>query len=95
MKDLERVENFEIKRCFKPNNFGEITSAQLHHFSDASENAYGTVTYTRLQNDRNQVHTAFVLGKARVSPLKQVTIPRLELTAAVLAVKVDKTAVQC
>lgn len=30
-----------------------------------------------------------LLGKARVTPLKAVTIPRLELTAAVLATKVD------
>lgn len=30
-----------------------------------------------------------MLGKARVAPLKQVTIPHLELTAAVLAVQVD------
>lgn len=90
MKDLENVGGFKISRCFKPQDFGQITSAQLHLFSDASEIAYGTVTYLRLQNNKNKVLTTFILGKARVSPLKQVTIPRLEPTAAVFAVKVDK-----
>lgn len=36
------------------------------------------------------LHIYFLTGKARVAPLKLVTIPRLKLTAAVLAVPVDK-----
>ena len=39
---------------------------------------------------KTHVHVAFMLGKARVAPLKQTTIPHLELAAAVLAVRVDK-----
>lgn len=42
-----------------------------------------------MQNSNNVVHVAFLMGKARVTPLKAVTIPRLELTTAVLAVRVD------
>lgn len=49
-----------------------------------------TVTYLRLQNCNNVVNISFLLGKARVAPLKPVTIPRLELTAAVLAIRIDK-----
>lgn len=88
LRDLDKVTAFKVDRCLKPSGFGQLTHGQLHHFSDASESAYGTVTYLRMQNNCNSVHVSFMLEKARVAPLKQVTIPRLELTAAVL-VRVD------
>ncbi len=59
-------------------------------FADASENGYGTVTYLLLTNDHDQKSCKFMLGKSRVAPLKQVTIPRMELTAATIAVKMDR-----
>lgn len=90
LADLKKMTEFRVDRCMKPASFGQIINAQLHHFSDASESGYGTVSYLRLENNDKEVHVAFMMGKARVSPLKQVMIPRLELTAAVLAVKVDR-----
>ncbi|XP_045905970.1 uncharacterized protein LOC123971296 [Micropterus dolomieu] len=89
LEDLHKVARFKIDRCIKPNDFGNPLTIQLHHFSDASEVGYGAVSYLRLERD-NKVHVAFMMGKARVAPLKQTTIPRLELTAAVLAVRVDR-----
>lgn len=89
LADLKRVADFKVSRCFKPKNFRQPTSVQLHHFSDASQGGYGTVIYTRMQNGES-IHVAFVLGKARLVPLKQMTIPCMELTAAVLVVQVDK-----
>lgn len=44
-----------------------------------------------MENNRHDVQVTLLLGKARVTLLKQITIPRLELTAAVLAVHVDRT----
>lgn len=67
----------------------KLTNVQLHNFADASTLGYGTVTYLRLET-KHDVHVTFLLSKARVAPLKQETIPRLELTAAVLAARVDK-----
>ena len=34
-------------------------------------------------NEKGRIHVSLVIGKSRVSPLKPVTIPRLELTAKV------------
>ena len=43
--ELPKLEHFHIKRCFKPRDFGEVTSCQLHFFSDALQQAYGAVAY--------------------------------------------------
>ncbi|XP_014665117.1 PREDICTED: uncharacterized protein LOC106807320 [Priapulus caudatus] len=90
LQDLDRLASFKIARCVKPQGFGQVQSAQLHHFSDASETGYGTVSYLRLTNEEGKSHCSFIMGKSRVAPLKQTTIPRLELTAATVAVRTDK-----
>ncbi|XP_042220387.1 uncharacterized protein LOC121865127 [Homarus americanus] len=69
----------------------EIISAQLHTFCDASQAAYGAVTYLRLVDSGGSIQCSFVYGRAKLAPLKQLTIPRLELCAAVLAVNADRT----
>jgi hypothetical protein len=90
LQDLQRLADFKIDRCVKPPEFGVVKSAQLHHFADASEIGYGTVTYLRLENNEGKVHCSFIMGKSRVAPLKQTTIPRLELTAATVSARTDK-----
>ena len=90
LQELPALDNFSMDRCFKPAGFGEIKTATLHHFADASDHGYGSVCYLFLINQDDQVHCSFVCGKSRVAPLKQMTIPRMELTSAVVAAKVDK-----
>ena len=90
LETLPKLEQFSVGRCFKPPDFGEVISSQLHYFSDASEVAYGAVAYLRLVNASGVVHCSFVIGKSRLSPLKPVTIPRLELSAAVLSTRLDR-----
>lgn len=84
LRELENVTSFNVNRCLKPLDFGQPAHSQLHHFSDASELGYGTVTYLRMKNRSNRTHVSFVLGKARVAPLKGVMIPCLELMSLLL-----------
>lgn len=88
--DIHLLEKLHINRCFKPGNFGHVKAIELHHFSDASEYGYGQCSYLRQVNEQNRTHLAFVIGKARVTPLKQVTIPRLELTAATISARISE-----
>lgn len=55
LEGLHRLERFGVNRCLKPEDFGQATSLQLHHFSDASENGYGTVCSVMLM-DKCIVH---------------------------------------
>ena len=80
-----------LPRCLRPEDFGQIQNAELHNFSDASQIAYGTVSYARLVNQNGCIHCSFLAGKSRLAHMKQITIPRLELSAAVLAVRMNHT----
>ena len=58
-----------------------ISSIELHTFTDASELALSGVCYLRIEHIDESVSVAFVIGKARVAPIKRMTIPNLELQA--------------
>ena len=59
----------------------------IHHFSDASETGYGVVSYIRRVNQQGEIFCNLMMARSRVAPLKFTSIPRLELTAATLAVE--------
>ncbi|KAL6455426.1 hypothetical protein MHYP_G00361280 [Metynnis hypsauchen] len=82
--DAERVPEEDLHKtpaCFKAQHY------ELHHFSDASVSGYGACSYLRAVSESGEVHWSLVTGKARVAPTKVTTIPRLELSAAVVAVR--------
>ena len=89
VNQLPKLAELKVSRCFKPEDFGEVETVELHHFSDASESGFGAVSYVRSVNYEGKIHCSFAIGKSRVAPLKPMTIPRLELSAATVAVKLD------
>ncbi len=64
--------------------FWQEFSIQLHGFSDASERAYAAVIYLRMIDSSSNVQTSLVISKTKVTPIKRLTIPRLELCGAYL-----------
>ncbi|XP_052387105.1 uncharacterized protein LOC127933996 [Carassius gibelio] len=85
LNDLPLLSALTIPRCLRPTSTSCLLSAQLHHFSDASELAYGAVSYIRIGDT-----CRLVMSKARLAPIKPVSIPRLELLAAVVATELDQ-----
>jgi len=53
-----------------------MSNPTVHCFADGSQHAYGTIVFL--------VQVLFVIAKARVAPLKSLTIPHLELMAALV-----------
>lgn len=79
--ELHFIENISITRRL---TFDHSVSAQLHAFSDSSEKGYAAAVYLRIET-QSDTYCHLVIGKSKVSPLKRITIPRLELCGAVLA----------
>ena len=90
LRELPKLEQFEIPRCFKPPDFSDVQQRELHHFSDAPSQGYGAVSYLRQIGVKGKVHCSLIMAKSRLAPLKAMTIPRMELSAAVLATRLDK-----
>ncbi|XP_059053822.1 uncharacterized protein LOC131848084 [Achroia grisella] len=64
---------------------------ELHGFADASQSAYAAVVYTRvLSNNKNPCQTTLIMARTKVAPVKQISLPRLELCAAALLSKLLK-----
>ncbi|CAH2207694.1 jg24468 [Pararge aegeria aegeria] len=68
----------------------EPLSIELHIFSDASQVAYGACAYVRTVSNDNTITNRLLCAKAKVAPVKPLTIPRLELSGAVLSARLFK-----
>ncbi|XP_011705706.1 PREDICTED: uncharacterized protein LOC105460907 [Wasmannia auropunctata] len=64
-----------------------VGGVEINGFADASERAYAAVAYLRVSDGHHDEQVTMLQAKTRVAPLKQVSIPRLELCAAFLLVR--------
>ena len=88
-RELYDLEKLSLGRCIKPSNFCKIINVSSHNFSDASEIDYGQCSYLRVVDENENIHSSLIMWKARVASKKFISIPRLELVAAVLSVKIS------
>ena len=77
--ELCLIAGLKVPRSFKPTEFETIMSAKLHCMSDSSTCGYGQCSYLRLEGDSGKVHVSFVMGNARVTPKRTVSMSRTGL----------------
>ena len=90
--ELPLLATLSVPRCYLSNQpSAQYADAQIHIFADASEVAFGAAAYWRFETRGHSYHCSFIFGKTRLAPIKPLTIPRLELQAAVMAVRMSQT----
>lgn len=85
---IQAINELEIPRNINPKN--SVKRVILHGFSDASEKAYGACVYALSFNSKGEASCYLIASKSRVAPLKTITLPRMELNAALLLTRLIK-----
>ncbi|XP_032401557.1 uncharacterized protein LOC116707960 [Xiphophorus hellerii] len=84
---LQDLSSLKIPRPYTEVSLSTAKTRELCVFSDASTKAIAAVAYLKVVNEAGNIQTGFVMGKAKLAPRPEHTVPRLELCAAVLAVE--------
>lgn len=84
---LKALGNFQVSRPYTEISPTDVSQRELIVFCDASTKAIASVAYLKLTERNGTIHVGFVMGKAKLTPILEHTVPRLELCAAVLAVE--------
>ena len=85
--ELPLVSTFKIQRSILNESFVDC-SHELHVFVDASQSAICAVAYLRSVQCENVI-VSFLVAKCRVAPIRASTIPKLELQAAVIGLRLS------
>ena len=88
-KDLFNVEDLRFPRCLRPPD--AIGDPALVVFSDASLHAYGACAYAHWPIGRNRCKAFLISAKSKLTPTRQLSIPRLELCAAIMGCRLGET----
>ncbi|KAI3370918.1 hypothetical protein L3Q82_007424 [Scortum barcoo] len=81
--ELNQLPAISLSRCYiHPKTDISNCIQSIHIFSDVSEKAYSSVAYLRTVDQSGEIQVAFLAARSRVDPVRQQSIPRLELCAA-------------
>ncbi|XP_048035712.1 uncharacterized protein LOC125261152 isoform X1 [Megalobrama amblycephala] len=89
--ELPSLSEVSLPRCYVSVDMDQPkVTRQIHIFCDASEQAYGAVSYLRTEDNEGKIQLAFLIARSKVAPKRKQTIPRLELCAALIGARLAK-----
>lgn len=89
---MEHLAEIKIPRYLSQSD--ATTCIQLVGFCDSSQRAYAAVFYLRTKLVSKGVNVSMITSKTRVAPVKPITLPRLELMAALLLSQLYVTVIE-
>ena len=86
---VPQLQQLSVPRCYTVSGvcWSNMSGLEMHVFGDASTKGYGSVVYLRFVLPDGGYAVSFVMARARVAPVKTVTLPRLELMACLIAAR--------
>ena len=81
-RELPELSCVEVPRRYRVTR-KRVVDTSIHTMTAASQLAYAAVSYVRHEYEDGEITVRFVAAKAKVAPTKAISIPRLELMAAV------------
>ncbi|XP_071582180.1 uncharacterized protein [Temnothorax nylanderi] len=84
-RDMPAISCLRIPRWLHTRR--EDCAIEMHGFADASERAFAAVLYIKTSVDGGRNVITLLLAKTKIAPIQRVSLPRLELKAAVLLTK--------
>jgi hypothetical protein len=86
---VQQLNGVKMPRCLFPDS-AKIISSELHTFCDASEEAYAAVIYIRNCYADGGVVVRQVKAANKLAPKKTISVPKLELNAALLGARLAR-----
>ena len=90
-QELPVISDIAIARAYFQ---GTVEAPELHIFGDSSQDVFSAVVFLRgkvvSENGCPQTKLVFVFEKARVAPMKALTLPKLEVQASLLVLRLRK-----
>ena len=88
--ELPDLTSVSVDRCFKlAGALPQPCATEVHTFTDASDAAFAAASYVRVTYPDGQVKVTLCMAKSRPTPIKKMSIPKLELKAAALGVRLS------